>query len=139
VTGFVVVVVALGAVVVVVVVGSAADEELDDDDPEADVVGAVVAELPDVEVPEDGFVADDVWAVVSVPTSSPSPTALAIAAKPIAAVVRRTRVIARSRAAAAGWLVRWFRRGRCAMSSPFGRRPVERRTIEPGHLIDLLW
>ena len=102
-TGFVVV--ALGAVVaVVVVVGSAADEELDDDPDVEEVVGGEVpAELPDVEVPDACWVADDEWAVASVPTSSPSPTALAIAATPMVAVVRRTRDIARSRARAAGW------------------------------------
>jgi hypothetical protein len=113
----VVVVVALGAAVVVVV-GSAAKEEFDDDDPEVGEVvgGAGVADPPDVEVPEDGWVADDEWAVVSVATSSPRPTALAMAATPIAAVVRRTRDIARSRVRATDWLARWFRRGGGAMS-----------------------
>ncbi len=110
------VVVALGAVVVVVV-GSAADEELDDDPEVEDVAGSeVVAEPLDVEVPVGCFVADDDWAVVSLATSSPSPMALAMAATPIAAVVRRTRDIARSRARAADWLVGWFRRGSSAMS-----------------------
>jgi hypothetical protein len=101
VTGFVVV--ALGAVVVVVVAGSAADDDFNDE--EAEREGVVVAELPDLEVPEGCFVVDDDWAVVSVATSSPSPTALAMAATPIAAVIRRTRDIARSRACTAGWLV----------------------------------
>ena len=107
------VVVALGAVVVVVVVvGSVADDALDDDpDAEGIVVGEVLAELPEVEVPEGRWVADDEWAVVSVATSSPSPTVLAIAATPMAAVVRRTRDIARSRARGAGWLGRSIPRG----------------------------
>jgi hypothetical protein len=110
VTGFVVV--ALGmVVVVVVVVGSAADAELDDDpDGEAVVVGEVLAELPDVDAPEGCWVADE-WAVVSVAANSPSPTALAIAATPMVAVVRRTRDNARSRAPAAGWLGRSIPRG----------------------------
>lgn len=116
-TGLVVVVVALGALVVVVVVGSADDEECDDDDPEVEdvVVGEVVADT-DVEVSEGWVVADEEWAVASVATSSPSPMALAMAATPIAAVVRRTRDMARSRARAADELVRWFRPGCCAMS-----------------------
>lgn len=101
---------ALGAVVVVV--GSVADEELDDDPDVEEVVGGEVpAELPDVEVPEACSVADDEWVVVSVPTSSPSPTALAIAATPMVAAVRRTRDIARFRARAAGWLDRSIPRG----------------------------
>ncbi|HWD52637.1 MAG TPA: hypothetical protein VG412_09565 [Acidimicrobiales bacterium] len=112
-TGFVVVVEVVGAVVVVVVVGSAADEELDD--PEVDEVGGEM--VPEVTaVPEAGWVADDEWAVVSVPTSRPSPTAPAMAATPMAAVVRRTRDIARSLTPAADGLVRLFRRAGCAMS-----------------------
>lgn len=115
-TGFVVVVVDLGAVVVVVVVGSAADEELDDPAVDEAVVGEVAADVPEFEVPEDCSVADDEWAVVSVPTSRPSPTALATAATPTAAVVRRTRDIARSLARADGWVARLSRRAGCAMS-----------------------
>lgn len=114
----VVVVAALGAVVVVVLVGSAADDALDDAEPEVEEVvdGEVVAELPEVEEPEGWLVAVDEWAVDSVPTSSPSPMALAIAATPIAAVVRRTRDIARSRARTVGSGIGLFRRGWSAMS-----------------------
>lgn len=74
---------------VVVVVGSAAADELDDDPAEAAaVVGRVVA--------------DAEWAVVSAAARMPSPTALADAATATAAVIRRTRDIARFRVRIAG-------------------------------------
>jgi uncharacterized protein (DUF983 family) len=87
--------------VVVVVVGLAAAEEPDDDPAVlvAVVVGAVVADVPGLVL---GVAADDEWAVVSVAARIPRPMALAEAAMATAAVIRRTRDIARSRTRIAG-------------------------------------
>jgi hypothetical protein len=81
---------------VVVVVGSTVPDE-----PVAFVavvVGSVVAETPALVL----GVAVDEWAVVSVAARIPIPTALADAAMATAAVIRRTRDIARSRIRIAG-------------------------------------
>lgn len=87
--------------VVVVVVGSAAADELDDEP--ALVAPAVVGVVaPDVDELVLEVVAEAEWAVVSVAARSPSPTALAEAAMATAAVIRRTRDIARSRTRTAG-------------------------------------
>jgi len=81
------------------------------DEAPADVLAAdVVDDCPDtvvgvVAVDADGLVwavLEDEWAVPSVATRTPSPTAAADAATPMATVARRTRVTARSRARAAG-------------------------------------
>jgi predicted nucleotidyltransferase len=87
--------------VVVVVVGSAAAGEPDADPAVlvAVVVGAVVADVPTLVL---GVAADDEWAVVSVAARIPRPTALAEATMATAAVIRRTRDIARSRTRIAG-------------------------------------
>ena len=97
-------------VVVVGVVEVAVDVDADD----GELVGVVDAEaledLVDVVAVDDPVVtdvaaADDVLAVDA--TSTPRPTALAEAATPIAAVIRRTRTMARSRSNSAsrrrGW------------------------------------
>jgi hypothetical protein len=95
--------------VVVVVVGSLAFEAveaLEAVDVEAvevvasDLVLETVAPAPDEwTVPPD---ASDERAVVSDATSAPRPTALATAVRPMAAVARRTRTLARSRDRASG-------------------------------------
>jgi hypothetical protein len=111
----------LVVVVVGAVVGVVADDELDDDEP--DVVGVVVvAEVPDATEPVDTLVGEAEWAVVSAATKMPNPTAAAVAATVMAAVILRTRDMARSRSQAVGWPARSFWRGWWAMSSPFGIR-----------------
>ena len=47
--------------------------------------------------------AEPEWATVSVATRAPKPTAADVAAIPMAAVIRRTRTMARSLASSAGW------------------------------------
>lgn len=93
--GRVVVVVVRG--VVVVVVGLAAADELDEEPPVG--AGVVAAEVDELVL---DVVAEAEWTVVSVAARIPSPTALAEAAMATAAVIRRTRDIARSRARIAG-------------------------------------
>ena len=94
----------VAVVVGVVVVEPAAAEE-----PEPDATDEVpVVDWPDVPVGaavelELGVGTDDEWAWVPEATITPRPAAAAEAATPMAMVVRRTRVVARSRACAAGW------------------------------------
>jgi hypothetical protein len=118
----------VGAVTVVgvVVVGAA---ELDDVDvpevevpPEVVVVTRLPAEPAEVDVVVVGVAADE-WAVVSDATSTPSPTAAAVAATPISAVSRRTRAIARSRARPADWSSPGCRFP-CAICSPFAKASI---------------
>jgi hypothetical protein len=97
-----------GAVVVVVVLGVAVVAVVADVAAVADV--AVVADVAAVEVdvvPDTVVgvvaVATDEWAVLPEATRTPSPTAPADAARPMPAVARRTRVMARSRARTAAW------------------------------------
>jgi hypothetical protein len=102
--GAVVVVVVLGAAVVGVVSSVPESEDVEDDVLDEEefaedelalvvVVGVVVVgAAPEVE-----------WAVLPEATRIPRPTAPADAARPMPTVARRTRVMARSRARAAGW------------------------------------
>ncbi len=105
-------VVVVVAGVVVVVVGLAPAEVpaavVDDDVPVDDCPETVMGEAPVVEeAAAVGFVVavdtDDEWAVAPEATTTPRPAAAAEAATPMATVVRRTRVMARSRACAAAW------------------------------------
>lgn len=112
----------------VVVVGVA---EVDDvDPPEEEVAPALVVVSPspvepaDVDVVVVRVAADDEWAVVSDATNTPSPTAPAVAATPISAVIRRTRAIARSRARPAAWCSSSGCRCPCAISSPFAEASI---------------
>ena len=119
-----------GAVVVVVVLGVAvvAVDELTaaeaaavvvDDCPDTVVgvaaVEGVVLELVAADVDVVWVVAEE-WAVVLVATRTPSPTAPAVAARPMPTVARRTRVMARSRSRAAAWGEGWCDGGCSAMA-----------------------
>jgi hypothetical protein len=101
-TVVVVVVVVVGVVVVGVVLGSVAADETDAGAVvEGVVVGVVVAGAAAVDVVVGSAPADGVCVVVSEATRTPRPTAPAAATTPMAAVVLRTRLVARSRSSAA--------------------------------------
>ena len=96
---------AVTVVVGVVVVGVAddPDDPEEPEEPEVTVAPVFVVSFGPVAEPVDVDVvgvrtAAEEWAVVSDATNTPRPTAAAVAATPISAVIRRTRALARSRA-----------------------------------------
>jgi hypothetical protein len=106
--GVVVVVVVVGVVVGVVAVlasedGSEAEVLEDEELPVVDVLAVDVV----VDVVVFGVATVDEWPALPEATRTPSPMAPAEAARPMPAVARRTRVMARSRARAAEWGEGW--------------------------------